>query len=83
MKRPNVHVRTHAHATEIVFEGKRAVGVRYVLDAATKGAYDPDLATARQSAWRHLRTERGNNWRSLADIEQLAAVEVPRAAAEE
>lgn len=29
MKRPNVHVRTHAHATEIVFEGKRAVGVRY------------------------------------------------------
>ena len=28
-KRPNVHVRTHAHATEIVFEGKRAVGVRY------------------------------------------------------
>ena len=30
MKRPNVHVRTHAHATEIVFDGKRAVGVRYV-----------------------------------------------------
>lgn len=30
MKRPNVHVRTHAHATEIIFEGKRAVGVRYV-----------------------------------------------------
>lgn len=29
MKRPNVHVQTHAHATEIVFEGKRAVGVRY------------------------------------------------------
>src|SRR6267378_7943269 len=29
-KRPNVHVRTHAHATSIVFEGKRAVGVRYV-----------------------------------------------------
>ena len=29
MKRPNVHVRTHAHATSIVFEGKRAVGVRY------------------------------------------------------
>jgi choline dehydrogenase len=28
-KRPNVHVRTHAHATEIIFEGKRAVGVRY------------------------------------------------------
>ena len=28
-KRPNVHVRTHAHATEIIFEGKRAVGIRY------------------------------------------------------
>src|SRR6201747_1302221 len=30
MKRPNVHARTHAHATGIVFDGKRAVGVRYV-----------------------------------------------------
>ncbi len=30
MKRPNLTVRTHAHATEIVFEGKRAVGVRYL-----------------------------------------------------
>ena len=29
-KRRNVHVRTHAHATGIIFEGKRAVGVRYV-----------------------------------------------------
>jgi choline dehydrogenase len=29
MKRGNVHVRTHAHATSIVFDGKRAVGVRY------------------------------------------------------
>jgi choline dehydrogenase len=28
-RRPNVEVRTHAHATQIVFEGKRAVGVRY------------------------------------------------------
>jgi choline dehydrogenase len=28
-KRGNVDVRTHDHATEIVFEGKRAVGVRY------------------------------------------------------
>ena len=28
-KRHNVHVKTHAHATEIIFEGKRAVGVRY------------------------------------------------------
>jgi choline dehydrogenase len=29
-KRGNVHVRTHAHATEIILEGKRAVGVRYI-----------------------------------------------------
>src|SRR5476651_1538228 len=29
MKRSNVHVRTHAHATGILFEGKRATGVRY------------------------------------------------------
>lgn len=29
MGRRNMHVRTHAHATEIIFEGKRAVGVRY------------------------------------------------------
>lgn len=29
MKRGNLDVRTSAHATEIVFEGKRAVGVRY------------------------------------------------------
>jgi len=29
MKRPNLAVHTNAHATEIVVEGKRAVGVRY------------------------------------------------------
>ena len=29
MKRPNLTVRTHAQATEIVLDGKRAVGVRY------------------------------------------------------
>ena len=28
-QRGNIDVRTHAHATEIIFEGKRAVGVRY------------------------------------------------------
>ncbi|WP_315725566.1 MULTISPECIES: GMC family oxidoreductase [unclassified Bradyrhizobium] len=28
-KRPNVEIRTHAHATGIMLEGKRAVGVRY------------------------------------------------------
>jgi len=31
MKRGNVYVRTHAHATEIVIEGKRAIGVRYAM----------------------------------------------------
>jgi len=30
MKRPNLTVRTHAHATNLIFEGKRAVGVRYL-----------------------------------------------------
>jgi choline dehydrogenase len=29
MRRPNVQVRTHAHATSLVLDGKRAVGVRY------------------------------------------------------
>jgi choline dehydrogenase len=29
MKRPNVEVRTHAHATSIVFDGRKATGVRY------------------------------------------------------
>ncbi|MGJ4887607.1 GMC family oxidoreductase [Bradyrhizobium sp. HKCCYLRH3099] len=28
-KRPNVEIRTHAHATGIMLDGKRAVGVRY------------------------------------------------------
>jgi len=31
MKRPNLTVRTNAHATEIVLDGKRAVGVRYTI----------------------------------------------------
>jgi choline dehydrogenase len=30
MKRGNLTVRTHAHATGLVFDGKRAVGVRYL-----------------------------------------------------
>lgn len=29
MKRPNLEVRTEAHATGLIFEGRRAVGVRY------------------------------------------------------
>ena len=30
MKRRNLTVRTHAHATNLVFDGKRAIGVRYL-----------------------------------------------------
>jgi choline dehydrogenase len=30
MKRHNLAVRTHAHATNLVFDGKRAIGVRYL-----------------------------------------------------
>jgi choline dehydrogenase len=30
MGRPNLTVRTHAHATNLILEGKRAVGVRYL-----------------------------------------------------
>jgi len=32
MKRPNLKVRTHAQATRIVFEGRRAVGVEVTID---------------------------------------------------
>ena len=37
-KRPNLEIRTDARATQILFEGKRAVGVRYVRG---NGAADP------------------------------------------
>jgi choline dehydrogenase len=30
MRRPNLRVATHAHVTQVLFEGRRAVGVRYV-----------------------------------------------------
>jgi choline dehydrogenase len=46
MKRPNVHVRTHAHATEIIFEGKRAVGVRYARGG--KGGAITEVRAARE-----------------------------------
>ena len=32
LKRPNVHLITHAHVTGLVLEGKRAVGVNYARD---------------------------------------------------
>jgi choline dehydrogenase len=34
MRRPNVAVRTHALASRIVFDGRRATGVRYIRDGA-------------------------------------------------
>ncbi|MFN4087572.1 MAG: GMC family oxidoreductase [Alphaproteobacteria bacterium] len=36
MKRPNLDVRTKAHATRILFEGRRAVGIRYRRGGAEK-----------------------------------------------
>src|SRR6195952_4389732 len=45
-KRPNVHVRTHAHATEIIFEGKRAVGVRYMRGG--KGGTPMEVRAAKE-----------------------------------
>lgn len=38
LKRPNLHVETQAHATRIVFEGTRAVGVTYSQHGALKTA---------------------------------------------
>ena len=46
-KRGNVDVRTHAHVTNIIFEGKRAVGVRYLKGG--KAARRSRCAPARKS----------------------------------
>src|SRR5229473_1738943 len=46
MKRPNVHVRTHAHATGIVFDGKRAIGVRYAKGG--KGGAPTEVRAAKE-----------------------------------
>lgn len=42
MRRPNLGVKTHAHTTEIVLDGRRAVGVRY-----RRGGRDGPLAEVR------------------------------------
>ena len=39
MRRPNLHVRTHALATRIAFDGRRAVGLRYRRDGAEHVAH--------------------------------------------
>ncbi len=39
MKRGNITLHTRAHATRILFEGSRAVGVEYLQDGQTRQAY--------------------------------------------
>ena len=46
MRRANVHVRTGAHATSIVLEGKRAVGVRYA--AGGRGGQASEVRARRE-----------------------------------
>ncbi len=46
MKRPNVDVRTHAHATAILFDGKRATGVRYLKGG--KGGVPVEVRAVRE-----------------------------------
>jgi len=46
MKRPNLHVRTRAHATAITFDGKRATGVRYA--SGGRGGPAIDVRAARE-----------------------------------
>jgi len=46
MKRPNLTVRTHAHATAILFEGKRAVGIRY--NSGGQHGYAREVRAARE-----------------------------------
>ncbi len=46
MKRSNLTVRTNAHATSIVFEGKRAVGIRY--NAGGQHGYAREVRAAKE-----------------------------------
>jgi choline dehydrogenase len=46
MRRPNVAVRTHAHATAIVFDGRRAVGVRYA--AGGRGGAETEVRARKE-----------------------------------
>lgn len=46
LKRGNIDVRTHAHATEILFDGKRATGVRYARGG--KGGALTDIRARRE-----------------------------------
>ena len=48
MKRPNLTVRTRVHATSLIFEGKRAVGVRY-----RKGGRNGPLVEVRVRSFPH------------------------------
>src|ERR1700738_2358981 len=55
MKRPNVHVRTHAHATQILFDGKRAIGGTYNSPQLLQlsGIGSPDLLASLGIEVRH------------------------------
>ena len=47
MTRPNLTVRTRAHATRLLFDGRRAVGVEYAIDGRRESAYvDRDVIVA-------------------------------------
>jgi choline dehydrogenase len=46
LRRGNIDVRTHAHATEIVFDGKRATGVRYA--AGGKGGTPTEVRARKE-----------------------------------
>ena len=54
MQRPNVQVRTHAHATSIVLDGKRAVGVRYAEGRARRRADRGPRTRGSDPGGRHL-----------------------------
>ncbi len=38
LHRPNLKIQTHAHTSRILFEGRRAIGVEYILDGTPKTA---------------------------------------------
>ena len=49
MQRPNLHVRTAAHATSIILDGKRAVGVRYAKGG--HGGAPEEVRARREVYW--------------------------------
>jgi choline dehydrogenase len=88
MKRPNVHVRTHAHATEIILDGKRAIGVRYARTYCSRSASRcatlcpasaRDCRTiTRRARWRASRTSRPSTNGGAASISRWKRSNGPR-----